>query len=168
MSYVKHFKHADDIVNHLNAVIPTLTDPLLQAKYVGFVAVAAVTVYELAIKSVFIEFGTKKHRVFGTFTESYFDRINGKIRLPTIKDDYIKRFGERYKKRFEKKLERISEDYLRKNKRDIKSSYGNLITWRNDFAHEGRLRTTATYSEAVQSYEDGKEIIRCLAETMRS
>lgn len=166
MSYVSYFKHADDIVNHLNTVVPTLTDPLLQAKYVGFVAVAAVTVYELAIKNVFIEFGTKKHKVLGAFTEAYFKRINGRIRIQTIKDDYIKRFGERYQKRFEKNLERISEDYLLINRRDIKSSYGNLITWRNDFAHEGKLKITATYPEVVQAYEDGKEVIRCLAETM--
>lgn len=167
MPYVNHFKHADDVVNHLNSVVPTLSDPLLQAKYVGFVAVAAVTVYELAIKNVFIEFGTKKHRVLGTFTESYFKRINGRIRVKVIKDDYIRRFGERYKRRFEKNLEKITKDYLQTNKRDIQSSYENLITWRNDFAHEGKIiSTTATYSEVVQSYEDGKEIIRCLAETM--
>ncbi len=166
MSYVSCFKHADDVVNHLNAIVPTLTDPLLQAKYAGFVAVAAVTVYELAIKNVFIEFGTKKHKVLGTFTESHFERINGRIRVQVIKDDYIKRFGERYKKRFEKNLEKTSKEYLLKNRRDIESSYGNLITWRNDFAHEGKVSTTATYSEVVQSYEDGKEIIHCLAETM--
>ena len=167
MPYDIHFKHADDIVQHLNTVVPTLADPLLQAKYVGFVAVAAVTVYELAIKNVFIEFSTKKHKVLGDFTESYFERINGRIRIQDIKDNYIQRFGERYKKRFEKKMKKAAKDYLQNNKRDIKSSYGNLITWRNDFAHEGKIRTTATYSEAVQSYEDGKEIISCLAETMR-
>ena len=167
MSYNIHFKHADDVVKHLNTVVPTLSDPLLQAKYVGLVAVAAVTVYELAIKNVFIEFAAKKHKVLGTFTESYFERINGRIKIKVIKDDYIRRFGERYKKRFERKLNKLAKDYLQNNRRDIKSSYGNLITWRNDFAHEGKIRTTATYAEVVQSYEDGKEIIHCLAETMR-
>lgn len=166
MLYVNNFKHADDVVKHLNSIVPSLTDPLLQAKYVGFVAVVAVTVYELAIKDVFIEFGTKKHKVLGTFTESFFKRINGRIKIKTIKNDYIRRYGERYKKRFEKNIKIIAKDYLQKNKRDIISSYGNLITWRNDFAHEGKISTTATYSEVVQSYEDGKEIIRCLAKTM--
>lgn len=166
MSYINHFKHADDVINHLNSVVPILPDPLLQAKYVGFVAIAAVTVYELAIKEIFIEFSSKKHNVFGTFAESYFERINGKIRVKIIKNDYIKRFGERYRKRFKKNLETKSKEYLQKNKRDIESSYGNLITWRNDFAHEGKIKTTATYSEVVQSYKDGKEIIHCLAQTM--
>ena len=164
--YSDHFKHADDIVNHLNTIVPSLTDPLLQAKYAGFVTVAAVTVYELAIKNVFIEFGTKKHKVLGNFTESFFNRINGRIRIDAIKKDYIMRFGEHYKKRFDKNLDKTSKEYLNKNKRDIRSSYSNLIIWRNEFAHQGKVSTTATFSEVVQSYEDGKEIIHCLADTM--
>jgi len=41
-----------------------------------------------------------------------------------------------------------------------------LDIWRNDFAHEGKINTTATYEEAVQAYQDGKEIIHCLARCM--
>ena len=52
MPYLDHFQHADDVVTHLNSVVPTIPDPLLRAKYVGFVSVAAVTVYELAIKEI--------------------------------------------------------------------------------------------------------------------
>lgn len=166
MSYSDNFTHADDVVSHLNTVVPSLTDPLLQAKYVGFVAIAAVTVYELALKEIFIDFGTKKHRALGSFTESFFARINGRIKIKTLKEDYILPFGERYRKRFERKLKQRSDAYLLSNRRDIASSYGNIITWRNDFAHEGIIRTTATYSEVVQAYKDGKEIIHCLAETM--
>lgn len=166
MPYQDHFKHADDLVAHLNGVVPTIADPLLQAKYIGFVSVAAVTVYELAVKQIFIDFAAKKHKVLGHFTESFFERINGRIKLPVVKDEYIDRFGERYTNRFKKNIEVFSKNYLAKHKRDIRSSYANLITWRNDFAHEGKLNATATYGEVIQAYEDGKEVIRCLAETM--
>lgn len=166
MPYTSNFQHADDIVEHLNTIVPELTDPLLRIKYVGFVAVAAVTVYEMAIKSIFIDFAVKKHKAMGNFTEAYFERINGRIKIVNIREDYIIRFGERYLKRFEMKLERCSNDYLRRHRRNIISSYSNLIKWRNDFAHEGIIRATATYPDVVQAYEDGKEIIRCLAETM--
>lgn len=166
MVYNEHFQHADDVVNHLNIIVPTIADPLLKAKYVGFVSVVAVTVYEMAVKDIFIDFARKKHKVLGNFTESYFDRINGKIRLRVIKDEYIPRFGSKYKIRFQKKLDEIDRDYFRVNHRDIKNSYSNLITWRNDFAHEGKINTTATYEEAVQAYEDGKEVIHCLARCM--
>ncbi|HEC12562.1 MAG TPA: hypothetical protein ENI80_04830 [Acidiferrobacteraceae bacterium] len=163
MAYIDHFQHADDVVNHLTSIVPTIADSLLKAKYVGFISVVAVTVYEMAIKDIFIEFANKKHKVLGNFTESYFDRINGRIKLVIIKDEYIKRFGIKYKTRFQRKLDERAKSYLQANHRDIVNSYSNLITWRNDFAHKGTVNIMATYEEVVQAYEDGKEVIHCLA-----
>ena len=78
----------------------------------------------------------------------------------------IKRFGPKYLDQFERKLNAATTAYLRTHGRDIKNSYTNLITWRNDFAHAGKINATSTYAEAMQAYVDGKEVIRCLAETM--
>jgi hypothetical protein len=167
MAYYDHFRHADDVITHLNGLVPTLTDPLLQVKYTGFVTVAAVTVYELAIKEIFFEFGRRKHKVFGKFTESYFDRINGRVSLKNVREDYCERFGEVYVNRFKKRLESATKAYLRAHGRDLKSSYSNLVTWRNAFAHEGNVPATATYAEVIQAYEDGKEVIHALAVSMR-
>ena len=52
------------------------------------------------------------------------------------------------------------------NRRDFCSSYSNIIIWRNTFAHEGKLNTTATYAEVIQAYQDGKEVIHSLADAM--
>ncbi len=166
MSYTDHFQHADDVISHLDTVMPTISDPLLTAKYIGFVSVAAVTVYEQALKEILIDFAKKKHKVLGNFTEAYFYRINGKIKIKVILEEYIAKFGENYQKRFKKNLDRAAKSYLAAHRRDMKSSYANLITWRNDFAHEGRMNSTTTYSEVVQAYKDGKEVIHCLAQTM--
>ncbi|WP_089725863.1 HEPN domain-containing protein [Candidatus Thiosymbion oneisti] len=166
MIYGSHFRHADDIVNHLNDIVPEITNPLLKAKYVGFVSVAAVTVYELAIKEILIEFARRKHQVFGHFIEAHLDRINGRIRLKTIKEEHISRFGSKYETRFQQGLDKRTKEYLQDNQRDIKNSYTNLIIWRNDFSHTGRINPTTTYEEAVQAYEDGKEVIHCLASCM--
>jgi hypothetical protein len=143
MTYVANFQHADDIVAHLNIVVPTVADPLLSAKYVGFVAVASVTVYEVAIKEIFINFARTKHKVLGAFTESYFHRINGRIAIKVVKNDYIKPFGAKYLPRFERKLESAARVHLISHGRDIKNSYSNLITWRNDFAHAGQIIDSA-------------------------
>ncbi len=167
MAYFDHFAQADDIISHLNTIVPTVSNPLLVPKYVGFVSVSAVTVYELAIKEIFIEFARKKHNVFGHFTESFFDRINGRIKLRIVKKDYVGKFGIKYKKRFQRKIEQKSKEYFQLNHRDIQNSYANLITWRNEFAHEGIINTTTTYNEVTQAYEDGKEIIHCLAASMK-
>lgn len=166
MDYASHFRHADDVISHLNGVVPGLADPLLGMKYTGFVAVAAVTVYELAIKEIFCEFSRRKHNTFGKFAESYFGRINGRISLQNIKDDYCRRFGQRYVERFKRRLEADASNYLAAYRRDVRSAYSNLITWRNAFAHEGNVPSTATYADAVQSYEDGKTVIHALSTSM--
>lgn len=166
MPYVNHFRHADDVIVHLDTVVPAIADPLLVAKYSGFVAVAAVTVYELAIKEIFCEFGRRKHKILGNFTESYFDRINGRISLKIIKEEYCQRFGDAYVTKFKKRLDADAKQYLLAHHRDARSSYGNLVVWRNDFAHEGRAPATATYNEVVQAYEDGKLVVHALAASM--
>jgi len=166
MTYQTNFKHADDVIAHLNTVIPSITDPLLQAKYTGFAAVVAVTVYEVAIKDILIKFAQKKHKILGNFTEIYFERINGKIKTKVIQEEYLPKFGTKYVNKFKKKIDEAAQVYLATHRRDIRSAYANLILWRNDFAHEGKFSTNATYAEVVQSYEDGKEIIRCLYEAM--
>jgi hypothetical protein len=167
MSYVDHFKLADDLITHLNGVIGGLVDPFISSRYIGFVAIAATTVYELAIKEIFIAFGEQKHKVFGQFAGSYFERINGRIKTSHLKDDYLPRFGEKYVKRYKAKEQKIEQLFLRSNGVSVLASYNNLIEWRNQFAHEGRIPSTVTYAEVTQAYEVGKEIIRALAETMR-
>jgi len=167
MAYTNHYQLADDVIAHLNTIVPTITNPFLVSRYAGFVTVVSVTVYELAIKEIFIDFGEKKHKVLGEFTRGYFDRINGRIRINTIRNDYIPRFGEKYVKRFNKKIKKAEEQGLRNLRISISANYGNIITWRNDFAHEGVVPATVTYGEVAQAYEYGKEVIKCLAETMR-
>ena len=166
MAYQSNFAHADAIVAHLNGLVPTLGDPLLEAKYVGFITVAAVTVYELAIKEIFIEFAKKKHKVLGNFTERFFERLNGRIKTSELRERYLRSFGDQYVLRFDKQLEKEAKAYLKLHKRDIRSSYANVITWRHEFAHEGRISATATYSEAALAYEEGKVVIGCLARVM--
>lgn len=167
MSYSNHFKLADDMITHLNSSISQINDPFILTRYVGFVSVAAVTVYELAVKEIFIDFAEKKNKVFGTFTSSHFDRINGRIKNRDIKNEYVKKFGEKYLNRYKKMLDKEENMHLRTTGTSIKSSYANIITWRNQFAHEGKITSTVTYQEVVNSYETGKKLINCLAETMK-
>jgi len=167
MAYTDHYKLADDMIAHLDTVIGGISDPFIASRYVGFVAIASVTVYELAIKDIFIEFSEKKHKVFGTFTRSHFYRINGRIKTRDLREEHIVRFGQKYVKRFKRKLDEAEKQNIHDNGVSILSSYGNIITWRHQFAHEGTIPSTATYNEITRSYEAGKEVVRCLAETMR-
>lgn len=166
MAYDDHFRLADDYITHLDLVIGAIADPFIKSRYSGFLAVSAVTVYELALKNIFRDFAARKHNVLANFTNLYFARINGRIKIDVIKDDYVKRFGDKYVKRFSKKLEARERQILRTDGASVRSSYGNIITWRNGFAHEGMVPTTATYDEVKKAYGLGKHVIHCLAETM--
>lgn len=167
MAYQEHFKLADDMISHLDSVVGGVTDSFVTSRYVGFVAVAAVTVYELAIKEIFYEFAQKKHKVFGNFVDKYFDRINGRIRLESIRENYLPRFGDKYLQRFERKIKKAEEKSIRARGDSIKAAYGNIITWRNEFAHEGKIPSTPTYAEVTKAYYTGQAVIDCLAEAMQ-
>jgi len=167
MAYRDHFKLVDDMIDHLNNVIGGIKDPFITSRYVGFVAVAAVTVYELAVKEIFYEFARKKHKTFGNFVDKHFDRINGRIKLSIIREDYLPHFGDKYSQRFEAKIRKWEERSIKERKGSITTAYGNIITWRNEFAHEGKIPSTPTYTEVTKAYYTGKSIIDCLAETMQ-
>lgn len=168
MVYRRHFQLADDLIAHLTPIVGTTNDPFIVTRYVGFVAVSAVTVYELAIKDVFIEFATAKHKILGNFTEAFFHRINGRIKLKNLREDYILKFGDKYLERFNRNLVQAEKQILQNAKKNILSSYANLITCRHDFAHEGKISANMTFPEITDSYEVGKEVIHCLARSMRN
>jgi hypothetical protein len=167
MAYTDHYRLADDMIAHLDTVIVGIADPFISSRYVGFVAVAAVTVYELAVKEIFIAFAEAKNSVFGAFTHSHFTRINGRIGKNVLRDDYIRRFGNKYVKRFDRRLNAVEAVSLRTQGLSVITSYSNLIVWRNEFAHAGQIPPTVTYTEVTRAYSAGKELIRCLAESMR-
>ena len=166
MTHTALFVQADQCIAHLDTFVPGLSDPVLRSQYTGFAAVSAVTVFELAVKAIFIEFASKKHSVFGSFTGAHFDRLNGRITLGDLRKQHVPRFGERYSKRFDRLLKECEDRELRSTRASVKSSYGNLVTWRHEFAHEGRVPTHATFDEVRKSYELGKKVIECLALAM--
>jgi len=167
MPHSRYYKLAEPVISHLNEVMSSVTDPFISSRYVGLVAIASVTVYELCIKDIFSQFSSSKHKIFGLFVTSTFERINGRIKLADIRDNYLPKFGDVYVKRFTRKLDLAEKNSLQTAKKSIKSSYGNIIQWRHQFAHEGNFVSTVTYSEAVASYHLGKEVIKCLSESLR-
>jgi RiboL-PSP-HEPN len=167
MPYTDHFRLADDLVAHLDLMLPNITDPFLMSRYIGMVAVAGVTSYEMAVREIFCDFADAKHLILGNFTRTYFERLNGKVKYRHLHEEYARRFGEKYQSRIKKRMRDTERQFLQTQKRSVLSSYGNLITWRHLFVHQGVLPTNATYKEAVESYELGKQVIHCLAGCMK-
>ena len=102
----------------------------------------------------------------GLLPSPHFSRINGRISSGEIADSYVAKFGDRYKKRFRGRRDEAEKRFLKSDRVSILSSYNNVITWRNQFAHEGTIPNTVTFQEMKKSYNYGKQLIHCLATTM--
>jgi len=166
MDYRDHFKLADDLIAHLDTAVAAVTDPFVRTRYAGFLAVSTVTVLELGVRTIFEEFAGRKHKVFRTFVGGSFARINGRIRLDDMRD-YAMRFGDRYKRALSDHVEMLEKTTLAQSGKSVSTCYGNLLTWRNEFAHEGRVPTNATYEEVKAAYECGKLVLDCLDRSMK-
>lgn len=166
MAYTDHYKLADDLIDHLDEVIGGISDSFITTRYVGFVAVSCVTVYELAIKDIFSNFARDKHEILGNFVEKHFGRINGQIQYDQILGKHLPLFGNMYCENFKQRVSNLEISTLNSDGISIKTTYANLIGWRHQFAHVGQIPSTATYQEVVQSYHIGKQVIACLDEVM--
>ena len=160
------FSVSDSLFRHLRSTIPGIPPGDLRAHYAGFAAVSGAAILEVQVKRALKDFCAKKNRIFGVFAESHFDRINGRIRLGNLKEDYISSFGEKYKRRWSKRLEEMEKRNLLSTGRSMKSSYSNLITWRNEFAHTGQPLAYATFEEVAEAYEDSKLVAQVFCGTL--
>lgn len=166
MPYKDNFIFADDLISQLNPIIKNLNNPYIETKFTGFLIVSSVTVLEMALKNIFIDFAKMKHIILGNFCDVYFNKIHGKIRLEDIKGDYLNKFGKIYKNDFISKLETLQENELLTNRISITDSYTNLITWRNDFVHQFKI-SNATFQDTIFAYECGKKIMDCLSDCLQ-
>lgn len=166
MSYSDRFALVEDYLAHVDPMMASIADPFVQARYIGFIAISAVTAYELAIKDIFYGFADKKHAVLGDVTRARFFRLNGKIKLDDLKKEHVKMFGDRYLERFKRNLEKAENEYIRGHSKSPKTAYNNVITWRHQFVHEGTIPSTTNYAEIKDQYAAGKEVIHCLFKSM--
>ncbi len=166
MSYTDRFALVEDYLSHVDPVMATITAPFVEARYTGFIAISAVTAYELAIKDIFYAFADRKHLVLGEVTRARFVRLNGKIKLDDLKKDHVKMFGVKYLNKFIKNLEETENEYVILNSKSPRSAYNNVIVWRNQFVHEGTLPNTTNYAGIKDQYTAGKEVIHCLFRSM--
>lgn len=166
MAYQNRFNSLDLLITQLTPLSQINgLDPLVLSSMAGIVAVEAVTAYELAIKDILEDFSKKKHKVFGTFVNSTFSRLNGRIKYQEIKDNMVKAYGDKYFQRFIAKKDFKTKEVLSTLRVDLVQTYDNLILSRHRFVHSGQL--TMTLQEAINSYTIGKKLIAALDEAMK-
>lgn len=162
-----HFQSTDTLMAHLDGVFASLRDPFIESRYTGLLAVSAVTALESAVKQIFLDFARAKHAVLGNYVGARFEKLNGKISLPDLKGVYVKPFGVKYLNRFAKRVEAREREILLSAHTSMIQGYDNLITWRHGFVHGGQFPPNATYAEVKKNYRLGKEVLDCLAGSMK-
>lgn len=167
MSYIDKFKIVDDYLVHLDQMMGTIGDPFIQSRYLGFVLISAVTGYELAIKDIFYDFSDRKHKVLGNVVRGRFERLNGKIKYQSLKDEHVKSFGQKYSDKLKSLISAKEVELLNRDRISMLSSYNNVISWRHTFIHSGKAPTTTNYNEIKAAYIAGKEVIHCVDRAMQ-
>lgn len=166
MAFQNRFNTVDLLIKQLNPIASQPgVDPLVLSSMAGIVAVEAVTAYELAIKDIFEEFSTRKHKVFGTFVKTTYSHLNGRIRYQDVKDNMVKSYGDKYLRRFVSKMDKKTRELLLSEHVDLVQSYDTLVLSRHKFVHSGIL--TLTLSEAMHYYSVGRSLIFVLNDTMK-
>lgn len=164
MPYKRHYKLVDDVTDHFDEVTQGI-DPFIGSRYVGFFAVASVSVIELAYRQIIVDFATNAHPTFGAFFSEHYKRTNARVKFEDISKD-LKRLGGNYHARFWKILERVQNYEIRRNSFSVKDSYSSLIQCRHDFAHEGAIPQNIGYADVKGGYRAGKIVLACLAKTL--
>ena len=144
------FDESDSYMKHVAKAIQDLNDDAISTRYVGFVAITAVTTYEIAIKKILIEFAHKTNSTLGNFASKHFEKLNARIDRDEI-GQYLSYFGDSYKEDFKNAID--SAEAQKANEGSIKASFSNLLTWRHEFVHAGTLPNQATFKEAITAYE---------------
>jgi len=157
MTYSDKFKAADELIECMRSIL-SKEDPETQSKFAGALSVSAVTVYELAIKDILIEYATIRHEDFGYFITKYLKRLNGRIKLSDLKSE-IDNYGSSIKAKFETEINKVEE-----SDSGIQSCYNNLILCRHSYVHRGQV--TLSMPECIEDFEKGKKIIRALYNAM--
>lgn len=165
--YSDHFKLNDDLIQHLDTVLVSGIDPFIASRYTGFLAVSSVTVLELSMKAIFTDFAVAVNPILANFCALHFKKINGRIAIDQIKGEYLPRFGTSYANKFAQELTALDLQLFPSLRKSIVTDYGNLVTWRNKFAHSGKIPADPTYAEVKGAFSSGKEVMRCLHDVLK-
>lgn len=163
MCYSDLFEISDAYIKHSELVVVHIADPIIISRYTGFAATNAVTMYELAVKRLLVQYCMSQHPLLGNVAENIFSRVNGKIKIDDIKKNFLSKIDHKLSLRFEEVIFEWESAILISTGKSIRNSYNNIIQWRHDFVHSGHPPLNATLKETIESYYAGKCIIECLS-----
>lgn len=152
------FTRIDALVNEIQQLVPenNYQNVQFRADLAGLLVVAIAATYESCVKETLFAHANSHHAAFGGFTRRNYERLNSRIRLDDL-SGYCTLFDPAIKVRFKDRLRTRKTKLLERVGKNIEVSYGQILAWRNDFAHAG-IRNT-TIEEAAQTHRIGKRVL---------
>jgi hypothetical protein len=170
MKFAAVYKRYLDRASHLTESVvryapPPGDDPSgLRANLAGLLCTAYVAAFECSIKEILTTFASETHSVLGNFVAHNMDRINGRIKIDNISRDYIRPFGDKYEAKFKELIKTTEDTILIQNRKSVRNCYENIISWRNDFAHNGQH--LASFEETCDAFPIAAHVILQIDATM--
>lgn len=141
----------------INSFVPiTPRTVQFRADLAGLLVVAMAASYEAAVKETLVSYASRHHSQFGTFAQNHFRKLNSRIGMSdlssyarTFDNSVHRKFGELITSRKQQLISRIGKDFTK--------AYGQILSWRHDFAHAGIRNTTV--EEALVTHRLAKRVL---------
>jgi hypothetical protein len=155
---------ARDIEEKLNGT--SSAEQRLRNEIAGMFAVTIAASYEGIVKETLVSYAGKFHPKYQEHVEKDFGRLNARISVDNL-ISYSRHFGltewtglgvKKNSTTFHKILKERKAVVERRFRTDPITSYNNIFTWRNAYAHE--RTTTATFSDVYEAHRVAQYVIR--------
>lgn len=137
---------AGNTLDYLHALRLKETDPFMSTKLAGFLVITVVSAVEVKVREICENSASKHNIYFGNYVASVMEKTNAKVRWDDL-IEYAARFQSSYKLDLKNRAKVAERRSLKQTQISLKTSYENLLTWRNQFAHQGHA--SCTFDEAL-------------------
>lgn len=127
-----------------------------RADLAGLLVVSMAASYESSVKETLMSFAARHHVQFGNYAQNQFAKLNSRISMNDLYG-YTKTFDNKVHNRFCELITHRKGRMINKIGKDFTVAYGQMLSWRHDFAHAG-IRNT-TIGEALATHRLAKRVL---------
>ena len=152
------FNRIEQLVAEMREFVPNgaVEAAEFRADLAGLLVVSMAASYESCVKDTLVTYATNHHTAFGNFASNNFARLNSRVAVRDLYQ-YARTFDDGIHDRFKQLLDRRRRKIDRLIGKNIETSYGQILSWRHDFAHAG-IRNT-TIEEAMITHRLAKRVL---------
>ena len=152
-----HLLRVDRLYKEIMASVPNEVQFFeFRADLAGLLVVSMASSYESCVKETLYCYGDHHSPAFGMYTRNLYAKLNSRI---DVKDlfKYAKLCGPSVSRTFRSEFRKEKDRILRFTGHDIETVYGQVLDWRNDYAHAGLNNTTV--EEAFAHHRFAKHVV---------